>query len=346
MGRGRSWSAQALADVAAAYVEISTNPVTGVEQKGAVFHKAVYAAFVRRDPDSSAPDGGYAARTQTAVIEKFKVLSADCQKFGKALRLVRASKPTGVSEDGVISMAIAVHLGTSPKLDYCYKDLPHAEWASYRAWLILRAEAKWAGVDNAALQSVPIGGGMDLVDDRSSIEESMIGDVASRAGAEGPIEGQRAGTTARHIVAPLVRTPASKRGAAEATLDERPMGRKAAKNAQTESRGVAAVESLVKTISKGNEVKQARVDLLYFDGSDLDEVDRKCKREYMKLKRNEALLRARGQLAGTEGNCDRSAGDRDTVECGNSSTVLDGGGNSSTVLDGGGNSTTVLDGDE
>jgi hypothetical protein len=90
----------------------------------------------------------------------------------------------------------------------------------------------------------------------------------------------------------------------------------------------------VKTISKGNEVKQARVDLLYFDGSDLDEVDRKCKREYMKLKRNEALLRARGQLAGTEGNCDMPAGNRDTVECGNSSAVLDGGGNSTTVLDG------------
>jgi hypothetical protein len=220
-------------------------------------------------------------------------------------------------------MAIAVHLGISPKLDYRYKDLPHAEWAPYRAWLILRAEAKWAGVDNAALQSVPIGGGMDLVDDRSSIEESMIGDVARWAGAEGRIGGQRAGTTARHIVAPPMRTPTSKRDAAEAALDEREMGRKAAKNAQTESRGVAAVESLVKTISKGNEVKQTRVDLLYFDGSDLDEDDRKCKREYMKLKRNEALLRARGQLAGTEGECNRSAGDRDTVVCGNSTTVLD-----------------------
>jgi hypothetical protein len=69
MGRGRSWSAQALADVAAAYVEVSTNPVTGVEQKGAVFHKAVYAAFVRRDPDPSTPDGGYVARTQTGDRE-------------------------------------------------------------------------------------------------------------------------------------------------------------------------------------------------------------------------------------------------------------------------------------
>jgi hypothetical protein len=203
-------------------------------------------------------------------------------------------------------MAIAVHLGISSKLDYRYKDLPHAEWASYRAWLVLRAEAKWAGVDNEGLQSVPIGGRTELVDDRSSIEESTSGDVASRAGAEGPVGGQRVGTTSKHIV------------------DERPMGRKAAKNAQTESRGVAAVESLVKTISKGNEVKQARVDLLYFDGSDLDEDDRKCKREYMKIRRMEALLRARGQLAGTEGHCDRSAGDRDTVECGDSTTALPG----------------------
>jgi hypothetical protein len=83
MGRGCSWSAQALADVAAAYVEVSTNPVTVVERNGAVFHRAVYAAFVRRDPDASAPDGGYVARTKTAVIEKFKIISADCQTFGR-----------------------------------------------------------------------------------------------------------------------------------------------------------------------------------------------------------------------------------------------------------------------
>jgi hypothetical protein len=83
MGRGRGWSPQALADVAAAFVEASTNPVTGVEQKGAVFQKAVYKAFVRRDPDVSTPDGGYAARTLTAVIEKFEIIPADCHFFWK-----------------------------------------------------------------------------------------------------------------------------------------------------------------------------------------------------------------------------------------------------------------------
>jgi hypothetical protein len=77
----------------------------------------------------------------------------------------------------------------------------------------------------------------------------------------------------------------------------------------------------MKTISKGIEVKQARVALLYFEGSDLDEDDRKCKRECMKIRRMEALLQERGQLAGTEGQYNRSAGDRATVECGDSTTA-------------------------
>jgi hypothetical protein len=59
-------------------------------------------------------------RTQTPVIEKFKIISADCQLFGKALRLVRASNPPGVPEDGVLSMAIAVHLEIGPKENYRY----------------------------------------------------------------------------------------------------------------------------------------------------------------------------------------------------------------------------------
>jgi hypothetical protein len=54
------------------------------------------------------------------VIEKFKIISADCQLFGKALRLVRASNPPGVPEDGVLSMAIAVHLEIGPKENYRY----------------------------------------------------------------------------------------------------------------------------------------------------------------------------------------------------------------------------------
>jgi hypothetical protein len=55
----------------------------------------------------------------------------------------------------------------------------------------------------------------------------------------------------------------------------------------------------MKTISKGIAVKQALVALLYFDGSDLDEDDRKCKRECMKIRRMEALLQARGQQKDT-----------------------------------------------
>jgi hypothetical protein len=80
---------------------------------------------------------------------------------------------------------------------------------------------------------------------------------------------------AKDIVGTPVTKLTSKRYAAEAKIDIRPMRRKAAKNTQTESRGVAAVESLVKSISRGNEVKQARVDLIYFDDSDLDEDEKK-----------------------------------------------------------------------
>jgi hypothetical protein len=134
------------------------------------------------------------------------------------------------------------------------------EWNSYQAWLILRSEAKWAGVGNAVQQFVAIGGISDQVDDGSSIEGVQDGSIENMA---------------KDIVGTPVKKLTSKRKAAEAKIDIRPMRRKAGKITQTERRGFAAVESLVKSISRRNEVKQARVDLRYFDDSALDEDDKK-----------------------------------------------------------------------
>jgi hypothetical protein len=310
MGCGRSWSAQALADVAGAYVEVSTNPVTGVEQKGAVFNQAVHAAFVRRDPNPRNPDGGYATRTQAAVIHKFKIISADCQKVGNALRLVHASRPTGVSEYGVLSMSIAVHLGKSPSMDYRFKDFPHAEWVHYKAWIILRAEAKWAGISNAAPQNVAESGcRLHGPVDHSTLNESAGGESELSAYWEPSAGDRRTESTL---------TPPPKKRDAAAAIDERPIGRKEAKMAQVDIRGVAAVESLARTISQVNEAKQARVDMLYFACSDMDEEDIQFRREFMKLKRKEALERGRGQLSAADGRGSTLAHKRFTNEVGES----------------------------
>jgi hypothetical protein len=65
--------------------------------------------------------------------------------------------------------------------EQCLSQIFNLLQASYRARLVLRAEAKWAGVDDAALPSVPIDDRTDLVDDRSSIEESTSSDVVGPA---------------------------------------------------------------------------------------------------------------------------------------------------------------------
>eukprot|EP00171_Calliarthron_tuberculosum_P022028 IDg22028t1 len=121
MGRGAAWSAVERKHVVAAYLGSSLNSTVGVHQKGAAFWALVGEEFEKRRAPDAAP------RSAKSVAATIKMISADCQKFRRAHRLVFASEPTGgVGEAEVMSMAIAIHTGAASKMEYKHKDMPHA----------------------------------------------------------------------------------------------------------------------------------------------------------------------------------------------------------------------------
>lgn len=70
-------------------------------------------------------------------------MSADCQKIRSVLGLIRACRPTGVTEEQILSMAIAKHLGMRETMSYDARDFPHEQWNNNNAYLILRCVPKF-----------------------------------------------------------------------------------------------------------------------------------------------------------------------------------------------------------
>jgi hypothetical protein len=83
-------------------------------------------------------------------------------KFNEALCLIQASRPTGVNEDNILSMAIALHLGETKRMDYNFKSFDHSKWPNYTAWKILRTAPKFRPPTSTAAASLSMNN--DLAD--------------------------------------------------------------------------------------------------------------------------------------------------------------------------------------
>jgi hypothetical protein len=80
----------------------------------------------------------------------------DVNKFNEALCLIQASHPTGVNEDNILSMAIALHLGETKRMDYNFKSFDHSKWPNYTAWKILRSAPKFQPPTGTLPASLPM----------------------------------------------------------------------------------------------------------------------------------------------------------------------------------------------
>lgn len=80
---------------------------------------------------SAVSEKTYSARTAKAVRSKFDKLSAYVQKFRTSLRLVRACNPTGVTEDDILTMALAVHVGKRSTMSYDTRTVPLTIWKNH-----------------------------------------------------------------------------------------------------------------------------------------------------------------------------------------------------------------------
>lgn len=145
MGRGKSWDLEENAVLAGAWISASEDPVVGADQKAKMFFETMHRRFIEKGPPTaSVVDGKYGFRTVESCRKHVAELSADVQKFGIALRKIRACNPTGVQDADIISMAVAVHMGKATTMDYETKDYCKENWLSYKAWKVWNTHPKWS----------------------------------------------------------------------------------------------------------------------------------------------------------------------------------------------------------
>lgn len=157
MGRGKTWDNTENEHLAKAWLSASEDPIVGTDQTRKVFKESVHRRFIEFAPgDKSLFEVRYGSRTAVSVTQHFSDLSADIQKFRSSLLEIRATDPTGTNEDGITSMAVALHIGEAKKRDYEYTSFDCTKWAGFKAWLILRHHPKWSELFNEKNEKVDV----------------------------------------------------------------------------------------------------------------------------------------------------------------------------------------------
>eukprot|EP00171_Calliarthron_tuberculosum_P001268 IDg1268t1 len=70
----------------------------------------------------------------------------------RAVTTVNNASPTGTTEEDNISMAIAIHIGKTSRMDYDYKRTDPMSWVNYLAYLVLKNEPKWSGAADVGIR--------------------------------------------------------------------------------------------------------------------------------------------------------------------------------------------------
>jgi hypothetical protein len=143
MGKAPTWRTKERETVALAWLRATNNAIQGWDQRGEDYRNKIYALFKAFGP-RDAPPGHYGDRAPKAVYVFLRDnVFPDINKFNEALRFVQSSHPTGVNDDNIISMAIALHLGKTKRMDNNMRDYEHTQWPNYGAWKILSSAPKF-----------------------------------------------------------------------------------------------------------------------------------------------------------------------------------------------------------
>lgn len=139
MGKGKQWTPTECKHVAEAWIEVSEDQdqdtVKGANQDGDEFWDRVYTRFTLK----GSADGCYGMRSLSAVRNYWTDnIARDCKRFNKSLVLVYASRPTGVSIEQKINIAVALHLKKADTASSRHRDFPPGDWKFYEAWLVLK----------------------------------------------------------------------------------------------------------------------------------------------------------------------------------------------------------------
>lgn len=98
---------------------------------------------------------------------KFDEMAADINKFHDVLQRVKACSPTGVTEDEIFSMAIAVHLWKRDTMSYKARDYSENRWRNQLSYKGLHMHLKFADEEfftSALDKATMFGVGASIVD--------------------------------------------------------------------------------------------------------------------------------------------------------------------------------------
>jgi hypothetical protein len=131
MPAGCKWQYNESAIVGRAYAEATHDEQNGAFNDADTFNMNMWAAFVHHTPRGHQQgDGHYGDRGKYVIIKRWKeVIMPDVGKFLISLRKTEAANPTGgLSEDEIISIAVAVHTHETEIPSSRYRDTPHTRW--------------------------------------------------------------------------------------------------------------------------------------------------------------------------------------------------------------------------
>jgi hypothetical protein len=151
MPAAKRWKAEECEAAAKAYVVATHDEVSGAQQKSLDFGKKVHSAFKTLSPPGCLGTGTFWDRDpdgSKSIVWYYlrDTLLKECQKFNGTYNKTLAMNLTGVSQQQIINIAVAMHqkLFTSEgKSVYAYKDSDPNCWRLYTSWVVLKETVKF-----------------------------------------------------------------------------------------------------------------------------------------------------------------------------------------------------------
>ena len=132
-----NWQHHEITIACRAYTNDTNNGIQSCDQDMEKFNNDIVEKMRLLAPSGYLP-GTYHERAHRIYKYLRDNVFGEVQKFNKSLRLVEISHPSGVTEEQKVSMAIAIHLKLTKKMDYEFKDFEKSKWRLYGAWDVLR----------------------------------------------------------------------------------------------------------------------------------------------------------------------------------------------------------------
>ncbi|CAN8071425.1 unnamed protein product [Agarophyton chilense] len=267
--------------IARSWLSVSEDPISETEQKSNAFFDRTHSVYTTmKDPFST-------DRNYESVKSRVKLLLKECVKLAGCPAPVRRAKPTVVSEGDIIKLATGIY--NNGKMgnihDPCGRDFRFME-----AWKVLKEYPKFtAGFENRR-------------DDTVHTTEDANTQAVRQNGTALVLSGELDATTER-----------TERNAKE-NVKTRPIGRRKAKELQTEE---ATSTKKLHLITVPIDLQRARNgalerynDILLFSSCTMEGNSAQTK-EFFDLMRSDALSRVRRRIGKEERSVERPNGEQD-----------------------------------